>query len=260
MRRRGLTLIEVLVAIGVIGILIAILLPALAGARQAARQTQALANVRTVGQTFSVYANQYGTYPYRERGTPIDELSGPPPADVMVVRWWPEGTIVGVSDHFALSWLWPGVVSVIGDWPEHYKTWISPGRPSRLPEGPWDDDVEPMDRISIVYSNAFVASPELFQQTPRPAPSDALLKPTRPEDVTYPSQKVMLWDRHLAYLVREPQRVGEHYRAPTPMAFADVHAELKDPTQAAEGVPNVMRFDYAERLHCTPGGVRGRDY
>lgn len=51
----------------------------------------------------------------------------------------------------------------MSDWPENYKTWISPGRPAQLPEGPWDDDIEPMDRISVVYSNTFVARPELFK-------------------------------------------------------------------------------------------------
>lgn len=264
MTRRAFTLIEMLVVIGLVGLLVAILLPVLAGTRERAKQTQALANVRTVAQTFAAYTNTYGSHPFRARGTPIDELAAPPPPDILVVRWWPEGSILGVSDHFAQSWLWPGVVSVMSDWPENYKTWISPGRPAQLPEGPWDDDIEPMDRISVVYSNTFVARPELFKPgsppVPGPASEQSLLKATRPDEVTYPAQKVMLWDRHLAYLVREPSRLGEHYRAPTPMAFADLHAETRDPTAAADGVPNVLRFGYSERLHCTPDGIRGRDY
>jgi len=46
--RRGFTLIELLVVISIIALLIAILLPALGAARKAARQSQCLANVRSM--------------------------------------------------------------------------------------------------------------------------------------------------------------------------------------------------------------------
>lgn len=256
--RRALTLIELLVVMGVVGILIAILLPALGGARQAARETVALANLRTVGETLSHYTAQYGSYPLRPRGTALDGAPMSPPPDILLVKWWPEGTIIGVSEHWAHEWLWPGIVSVMADWPENYKTWVSVGRPGKLPEGPWDDDIEPMDRIGVMYSNTFVARPELFREGA--AADDSLLRGTRPDEVMFPGQKVLLWDRHLAYRVKEPERIGEHYRAPTPMAFADLHADVKDPTAATPGVANVMRGGFASPINCTPDGVRGRDY
>lgn len=54
---RGFTLIELLVVIAIIAILISILLPALAGARDAARKMKGLANVRGMGQVMTLYAN-----------------------------------------------------------------------------------------------------------------------------------------------------------------------------------------------------------
>lgn len=54
-RQRGFTLIELLVVISIISLLIAILLPALAGARKAARSTYCLSNQRQIGVLFGTY-------------------------------------------------------------------------------------------------------------------------------------------------------------------------------------------------------------
>ncbi len=51
------TLIELLVVIAVIGLLVAILMPALAGARRQAKATVCLTRLRTVGQGLVLYAN-----------------------------------------------------------------------------------------------------------------------------------------------------------------------------------------------------------
>lgn len=70
MTRRAFTLIEMLVVIGLVGLVVAILLPVLAGTRERAKQTQALANVRTVAQTFAAYTNTYGSHPSAPAGRP----------------------------------------------------------------------------------------------------------------------------------------------------------------------------------------------
>lgn len=57
--KRGFTLIELLVVIGVIAILVALLLPTLARAREAASRTQCLSNLRELGSLHQMYANMY---------------------------------------------------------------------------------------------------------------------------------------------------------------------------------------------------------
>ena len=91
--RRGFTLIELLVVIAIIAILAAILFPVFAKAREKARQTSCLSNMKQISLGILQYAQDY------------DEMMVPDALSVFSYMS-PDGTPINISPPCAMLWMY----------------------------------------------------------------------------------------------------------------------------------------------------------
>ena len=259
-RPTGFTILELLVSIGIIGVLLAISLPALRNTRASANEVKSLSNARLVAADMAAFAAAFNRWPYARAGERSPAAPTPPgfPGDQAVVPTLPPGAFVSLGTHWDLDRAWAGLVATVAPWEDHFDSWISPGKQGASLADRLESGFMTSGLVSYIYSHSFIASPALWSGGA--VADESLIAPTKPSDVAFPSNKVLVWDGDLAYLPRPPRRVEGHWFHPTPTAFADGHAAVRTPADAAPGVANPLNNNNNTRLHNTPDGVLGRDY
>jgi type II secretory pathway pseudopilin PulG len=247
--RRAVTLIELIIAIGIIALLIGILLPVLAGSKESAAEVKSLANLRSIGQVVGNHqAAHNGAYLYYEPGEPLynfPELVGT------------EYAIAYGTQNWQFRDIWPAHPDIHegAPWAEHYETWLSPGVATEPDLPPWkmyDGEAVTWRQPSYHYSNTFYNDPRVWTDDP-PAWGECE-KIIRGADVRSPSAKVIVWDHERAYL--RPHAQADD---PRPVLFADGSAHLRLDGDAAP--PAINPYWHSPHVYNdTPSGVLGRDF
>ncbi|MCA9100401.1 MAG: DUF1559 domain-containing protein [Planctomycetales bacterium] len=102
--RHGFTLVELLVVIAIIGILIALLLPAVQAAREAARRSQCTNNLKQWGLSMHMFHDTHGQLPAGARNNP---------RQTWVMFLWPfieQNSLEGLNDTNQPFYLPPGTI------------------------------------------------------------------------------------------------------------------------------------------------------
>jgi prepilin-type N-terminal cleavage/methylation domain-containing protein len=297
-RARAFTLIEVLVVVAIAALLIAILVPALSSGRRSAKALVGVSNLRALAQTKLAYTNDHQEYflnPFRAQW-PTDPATfgaNPPKwhtafgsAD-QSLRWdfqfeCPEYRADVYTDAFSELWAsffadYRGTVRVSEDQ-------FSPAD-GHLLDAYQDIRDTPLGKggsklfpSSFMYSPTFWTKPERYPIGGSRAPmAPEWLRNNQVSSVTYPSAKVMLWER--CNFAQSSTRGGDiGLSSARNVATADgsvIFLQMRDIVDAMSGTGGgsgrgVSAPSNGPLIYCntpsgpefffgTAGGIRGRD-
>lgn len=232
MTRRGFTLIELLVVMGILATLIALLLPALSAARESARSTQCLSNLRQMAVAAQMYANRYGGR------LPIAYYDAPEGPHRTAVCAWDLTSIVegGVVREVVPGLLWQGSGAVqVQQCPSfdgganwlvdpytgynYNVSYIGRGQFESIPSPVKITQIRDPSRVAMFGDGQWAGGANKFMRAPFPSPGDE------------------------GFAGRWAGTQGYRHRGRTNVAFVDGHAEsLRDRyTDNADGAEHVAR-------------------
>ena len=235
----GFTLLEMLVSLGIIGVLLAILLPALSGVRGTAQTLQSQSNLRNLYIGMMLYVEGEQSYPCIIAGELYPDI---------------DGTSFAHS-YWEVENVWHGIIYPYFPHDEALEVFFSPG----------------LDRFSArafpsyAYSHSFVGDPVIWSGRDLTGTVDAsrIERPARAASVRFPSAKVILWDRALGFELDPIKMDGTgNIAQATPVGFDDGSVHVRVPAVASMAIANQLHGRTSARvnLHNTPNGVHGRDY
>ncbi len=166
---RAFTLIEVIFVIAIIALLVSLLMPALGGVRQKARDAKTLSNLRTHATNMASYTSDWqGQFPYMTD----------PELDATEV--------IAGGQTFEVSYWGAAIVWPLGLLDSYYDGNLA--HPSLIEKQ--KDVAQAWGMWAYTYSSSFLARPEFWN--PKTREGVHQLRPTTMGDVRYPSQKGIL--------------------------------------------------------------------
>jgi prepilin-type N-terminal cleavage/methylation domain-containing protein/prepilin-type processing-associated H-X9-DG protein len=129
--KNGFTLIELLVVIAIIGALVALLLPAVQAAREAARRSQCVNNLKQIGLAIHNYVQSYGVLPFGQGDEPAGTFNGWSSLTMMLPNL-EQGAVFNAINFQIPDGSVPGSTQNQTSQAVHIATFLCPSDPDRL--------------------------------------------------------------------------------------------------------------------------------